>query len=256
MAVAFPGQIVRRNSSDSRSVVAIQQRLVELGCGPLPVNGLFDAGTESAVRMFQARFPDRQGIPLVADGEVGPISWAVLFGTAGMPAITAPGSSLAGEALAKALSQVGVMEKPLGSNRGTEVEQYLRAVGVAPGNAWCAAFTWWCANEAAQAKGMPNLLPRTGGVLEMWRRSKRAGLPCVTADQAVANTALVTAGMIFAMDFGGGLGHMGFVEGFAGGRLVTIEGNSNDDGSRNGTGVFRLQRRTIGSINAGFIGIP
>jgi hypothetical protein len=42
----------------------------------------------------------------------------------------------------------------------------------------------------------------------------------------------------------------------ANGRLVTVEGNSNDGRSREGTGVFRLDRRTIGTINAGFIGLP
>ena len=39
-------------------------------------------------------------------------------------------------------------------------------------------------------------------------------------------------GMIFTMDFGGGAGHTGLVESVDGGRLVTIEGNTNDDGSR------------------------
>ena len=62
--------------------------------------------------------------------------------------------------------------------------------------------------------------------------------------------------MVFVIDHGGGKGHVGFVEGAANGRLVTVEGNSNDGGSREGTGVFRLDRRTIGTINAGFIGLP
>lgn len=39
----------------------------------------------------------------------------------------------------------------------------------------------------------------------------------------------------------------------ANGRLVTIEGNSNDNGSREGIGVFQRDARKISRINKGFI---
>jgi hypothetical protein len=55
------------------------------------------------------------------------------------------------------------------------------------------------------------------------------------------------------MDFGGGAGHTGLVVGIQSGKLVTIEGNTNDGGSREGVGVFQRTGRTIGSINKGFI---
>ena len=38
-----------------------------------------------------------------------------------------------------------------------------------------------------------------------------------------------------------------------GGKLVTIEGNTNDGGSREGIGVFRRDKRKIGDINVGFL---
>ena len=66
----------------------------------------------------------------------------------------------------------------------------------------------------------------------------------------------MTSGSIFIMDHGEGRGHTGFVKSLADGRLGTVEGNSNDGGSREGTGVFGLTRRTLGSINAGFIALP
>ncbi len=125
-----------------------------------------------------------------------------------------------------------------------------------PGNAWCAAFVYWCADRAAVETGLPNPLPKTGGALEMWRRARRAGLPCVSAAEARARPALVTSGMVFVMDHGAGRGHAGFVEGLSNGRLRTVEGNSGGGGSREGTGVFALTRRTLGSVNAGFIGLP
>ena len=39
----------------------------------------------------------------------------------------------------------------------------------------------------------------------------------------------------------------------ANGRLVTVEGNTNDNGSREGIGVFRRDSRKISTINKGFI---
>ena len=59
--------------------------------------------------------------------------------------------------------------------------------------------------------------------------------------------------MIFVLDTGGGAGHTGLVESIEGGRLITLEGNTNDGGSREGVGVFRRNGRKIVNINRGFI---
>ncbi|WP_318546253.1 CHAP domain-containing protein [Flavobacterium columnare] len=59
-------------------------------------------------------------------------------------------------------------------------------------------------------------------------------------------------GCIFIMDFGGGQGHTGFVEKvLANGKIQTIEGNTNADGSREGFAVCR-RIRSINQIK-GFI---
>jgi hypothetical protein len=63
----------------------------------------------------------------------------------------------------------------------------------------------------------------------------------------------VAPGQIFVLDYGRGVGHMGLIAAIRGGKLVTIEGNTNDGGSREGIGVFERTGRTIGSINKGFI---
>ena len=44
------------------------------------------------------------------------------------------------------------------------------------------------------------------------------------------------------MDFGGGLGHTGIIEAIIDGQLHTIEGNTNDTGSREGYEVCRRIR--------------
>jgi CHAP domain len=94
---------------------------------------------------------------------------------------------------------------------------------------------------------------RTAGVLEHWRRAGQAGVARVVVAEATADPGRVQPGMIFVQDFGGGAGHTGLVEAVEGGRLVTLEGNTNDDGSREGIGVFRRTGRKILSINKGFV---
>jgi hypothetical protein len=63
----------------------------------------------------------------------------------------------------------------------------------------------------------------------------------------------VKPGQIFTIDTGGGNGHAGFVLEVVGGKLITVEGNTNDNGSREGIGVFRRESRKILSINKGFV---
>lgn len=252
----FPGAVIRRNSPHSAAVSAIQQRLNALGMDNLPANGLFDRVTEVAVKRFQALFNDRNGLPLHVDGAVGELTWGALFGGASLPAM-GQGGALAQAALDVAVAEIGVMEDPPGSNRGRRVEEYLASVGLGGGHPWCAAFVFFAARAAAERTGLSNPLPRTAGVLDMWRRSGVAGLPRLTAGQAAAQPGLVTTGMVFIMDFGAGKGHTGFVRSREGGRLVTVEGNSNNGGSREGTGVFELRRRSLnGAGMLGFIGLP
>ena len=77
----YPGQVIRRGST-GRAVRQIQARLNTvakgkhgvLGNKPLDVDGEFGSNTERVVRAFQ------QHRGLKVDGEVGPKTWAKLFG--------------------------------------------------------------------------------------------------------------------------------------------------------------------------------
>jgi hypothetical protein len=253
---AFPGRIIQLGDQDQPIVTAIQQRLVERGCGPLEPTGTFDASTRAAVRLFQARFPDRTGAPLVVDGKVGSLTWESLFGEGSVPIASRTADPLLAAMLKVADGEVGVVEQPPGSNRGPRVDEYLRAAGLDPAAGsfpWCAAFVFWCAQQAAGAMGRSNPVVRTAGVLTHWQRAGQAGIRRIGSADATANPASVRPGMIFIMDFGGGAGHTGLVERVDGGHLVTIEGNTNDGGSREGIGVFRRTGRKILTINRGFI---
>lgn len=152
---------------------------------------------------------------------------------------------LATKSLQIALTHEGVSEEPKGSNGGPVVNQYLKAVGLGPGYAWCMAFVYWCVGKSAEMLEVANPLMKTGGVMMQWNN---------TGCRKKPKTANIQPGDIFIMEFGHGTGHTGFVESVNGGMINTIEGNTNDDGSREGYEVARRQR-TISSMK-GFIQLP
>lgn len=256
MPPPFPGRILQVGSVDPDSVTAVQRRLNQLGCGPVAEDGEFGAETRSAVKLFQARFTDFDGLPLKVDGRVGVLTWGALFGTATIPLPQDKPGALLTAVLDVAVSQIGVLEAPLGSNRGTEVDEYLRAAGVDPAEgsfAWCMAFVYFCFEQAADKLGRNNPAIRTAGVLDHWRRAGTAKIPRRLHDDAAASPALVQPGMIFMLSTGGGHGHTGLVEKVLPGKLMTIEGNTNPNGSPEGIGVFRREGRKIADINLGFV---
>jgi hypothetical protein len=162
--------------------------------------------------------------------------------------------TLVEKALEIAASQVGVTEVPPRSNRGPEVDAYVRAVGLDPTGAypWCAAFVYWCfwkaagqlAAEAGYRFQIPNPCPRTGSALGMWLKAKPS--------QQVPPNGPIKPGMVFVLELGHGSGHVGFVESVGKREVVTIEGNTNEGGSREGVGVFR-RKRAFGKSLRGFL---
>ena len=226
-----------------------------MGCGPVAEDGRFDDDTEQAVQLFQARSVDTLGIPLVVDGKVGPLTWGALFGAAALPVLTAPPGSVAAKLVEVASAEVGVMESPAGSNRGPRVDQYVRSVGLNPtgGFAWCAAFLYFCFEKACAELGAPNPVIKTAGVQDHWQKAGQKGIPRITHAEFMDDASRVQPGHVFVIGFPKGLGHTGLVEAISGGRLITIEGNTNQDGSRNGVGVFRRDKRKISDINLGLI---
>jgi len=133
--------------------------------------------------------------------------------------------------LSIAASQIGVEEHPKGSNWGPQVSEYLKSVGIGFPASWCLAFVYWCHEKAAKELGCSNMMAKTGGVLNEW--NKRKDNFSVTKPEP---------GDVFIIDFGKGLGHTGIVESVEGEFVNTIEGNTNDEGSREGYEVCRRKR--------------
>jgi CHAP domain/Putative peptidoglycan binding domain len=256
----YPGRVIKMGETDAAVVKALKnalnRALVLKGVDAVPLdsaNPRFGPQMKQAVQLFQARNVDpATGAPLKPDGEVGSITWAVLFGAGSVASNTQAASNLLAKALAIAATQVGVLEQPRNSNRGPMVDQYLRRAGVPPGLAWCCAFTYWCFDEAARASGRPNPMVRTAGCLDHWNRAAARGARRIAGARAASDPAIVSPGMVFIMDFGRGLGHTGFVERVDGGFLHTIEGNTDPTQSREGGGVYRLVRK-MADIKTGYI---
>jgi hypothetical protein len=246
----YPNRVIKKGEKNKTVVKALQQKLNEVGCGPIDVDGDFGPQTFKAVKQYQATRRDQNGNPLEIDGKVGSITWAVMFGEPTIIVTQEPANDFLKEALKVAVSQLGVMEKPLGSNRGPEVDKYLASVGLGPGQFWCMAFVYYCFNKAAEKLDRNNPLVKTGHCMTHWNSTNGKK---IIASNAVNNPSLVKPGQIFIINTGGSSGHTGIVEKLEGGFLHTIEGNSNTSGSRNGIGVFRLVSRKITKINRGFI---
>jgi hypothetical protein len=148
-----------------------------------------------------------------------------------------------------AKQEIGVLEVPAGSNSGPRVNEYLHSVNLGPGYAWCAAFVYWCFEQASAQLNRVNPLVKTGGCLQHWRVTK--GLR-ITPDEAVVDPSRIVPGSVFIINCGKGKGHTGLVVSVDDGCIGTIEGNTNTHHSANGVGVFGLTRK-ITDVNGGFI---
>lgn len=145
-----------------------------------------------------------------------------------------------------AKTQLDVEETPRNTNNGQKVKQYLKAVGLGAGYPWCMAFVYWCMEQATAQLEIENPLVKTAGVLKQWNET--------TLRKLTNRDSGIKPGDIFIMKFSNGTGHTGVVEKIVGGLVYTIEGNTNDEGSREGYEVAR-RTRSITEI-LGFIKTP
>jgi hypothetical protein len=127
--------------------------------------------------------------------------------------------------------EVGVREKT-GRNDGSRVEEYLRYVGLKKGQPWCAAYVSYIYATSGFNK------PRSGWSPDLFPSSRlaRSALP----------------GNVLGIYFKqyGRIAHVGIILQEEGDWIISCEGNTNIDGSREGDGVYlkRRHRRTIYQI--------
>jgi hypothetical protein len=247
----YPQHVIIAGGGPKAAVEAVQTALNAAGAGPVDVDGAFSVETQTAVRLFQARNVDPTGRPLEVDGVVGALTWAALMKTPVALAQPTAATPLMQKVLAVAAGKIGVREIPADSNKGPDVEAFLKSAGLPKGNAWCASFVYWCF-EQVTGDGAGNPCPRDGSVHGMWRKASAAGRLLFTPAQVRAQPELVLPGQLFFLDTGGGHGHVGFIETVQGAWLTTIEGNTDASGTREGGGVYRRPNsRKIADISLG-----
>jgi hypothetical protein len=141
-------------------------------------------------------------------------------------------------------SQVGVRES--GRNSGEDVRKYQEATNLEErGFAWCAAFVDWCIKEwltDAEAVKWLGLRVRTP---EAWRPKTALAYGFLNWAKDRPNTtevlmprAKAQAGDIVMYTFS----HVGIVISDNGKTIQTVEGNTNEEGSREGDGVYYRTR--------------
>lgn len=227
----------------------VTTRLLELGYTVNPtVPGYTLADT---LRRFQQATLQPDGSAMSPDGGIGNQTYTALF-TAYVPV----GATLANRVVAVGKAFLGVSEVPPGSNKGPQVSRFLANVNASAGSPWCMSYVWSVFNIACGQMLMKNPLPKTAGCMDMWRRAGALGIRRIPVADARKNPALIKPGMlpIWLIVPATGAGHTGIVAGWDGDRLITYEGNSNENGSREGLIVARqTKRRLSDKILVGFI---
>lgn len=146
--------------------------------------------------------------------------------------------TLQGGALDEARAFVGIKEIG-GDNKGPAVEFFQKLGQIREGQPWCAAFVNACAEIAAAKRNTVSPLEAVP-----WQGLVQSYYEMGVAWRIKAD--LVGPGDLFLIWFTRqeAYRHIGFVErvDWASQHYFTIEGNSNDDGSREGIEVVRRRR--------------
>jgi len=147
-------------------------------------------------------------------------------------------------------SQIGVRER--GINAGSQVEEYLHYVNLGRGQPWCAAFVCWVFGQAGienpRTAWSPDLFPLAKII---WSKAYAYPTRQITGNRQPDSYRVTTPGTgdIFGLFFPekNRIAHAGFIDQWDGTWLITVEGNTNMEGSREGDGVYR-KRRLVRSI--------
>ncbi len=134
--------------------------------------------------------------------------------------------------MAKANGLLHVREVPRGSNRSPDIDKMNRLTGAPLGSPWCASFVAHCGHWALGQKWPLKL---TASCQALYLAHTRLVIPQAEAREGDLFLLWYPALKRYA--------HVGFVASAnRNGVIATLEGNTNDGGSRDGWGVFARQR--------------
>lgn len=221
-----------------------QEWLTLAGLG-LKIDGVFGDATDAAVRAFQ------QSSSMTVTGVVDQPVFAALTGPIARACTPiAPSASLGADVCRCAAQHIA--EKPRevgGQNRGPWVRLYLHGEE-GPDWPWCAGFVSFVVSQAAGDRPMP--FAPSPSCDQLAANAKAVGL---FRSGDTIQSSEITPGTIFLVRRTGAPGwhHTGIVVSATPGTLTTIEGNTNEDGSREG---YEAIRRFRPNRNLDFIVMP
>jgi hypothetical protein len=148
--------------------------------------------------------------------------------------------------LTLASSYVGTKE--VGNNSGPIVSEFLQAVGLGPGHAWCAAAQMFFIKKVEAELGINSKVYRSGHCMSIWNKSPKE-----------LRLEKPEPGCLIIWNYvGSSSGHIGVVESVNGAATVTtIEGNTSNDAPgvvREGDGLFRKKRSVNGTKKMKVVG--
>lgn len=144
-----------------------------------------------------------------------------------------------------AAADIGLSEDPRGSNKGAQLTKFFKATDMdePDGYPWCAAAVSYWTQAWANESGKMNFPPRLAAVslFDEWADKHKLHMCSKPTPNAI---------VVFNFS------HVAVVESVNpdGQTITTIEGNTNDDGSREGYAVFRKTRPL--SVCKFFIQLP
>ncbi|HTE46459.1 MAG TPA: peptidoglycan-binding domain-containing protein [Gemmatimonadaceae bacterium] len=202
------------------------------------IDGVFGPATETAIRGVQ------QEKSLTVNGIVDDVTYGVLtspIATALAP--IAPSDSFGSDTVRAAEQHVAQHPREIGGqNKGPWVRLYMNGEE-GTDFPWCAGFACTMIKQAANGRPLP--FKASVSCDELGKSAKQLGL---FRDGTSIKPEEIRPGSLFLVRRANGQGwhHTGIVSSAAGESVTTLEGNTNDDGSREGYEAIKRVRRLAG----------
>ncbi|WP_203427404.1 CHAP domain-containing protein [Sinorhizobium sp. BG8] len=194
----------------------------------------FNAGVERAVKAFQSANIGPNLLPLVIDGQVGPLTrYALDVALGHIAAPVVPNVPLSSNGMPASSSQTGwnalqVARRELasnsgetsGDNLGPDIDRYRAVTGAAAGASWCASFVSYCFDD-----GNPGHMPFApdAGARAVLKKFKQKGWDY--EGSLVSPPAPGDIIVWWRVALNHWMGHIGIVDSYEHGIVTTIEGN-------------------------------